>query len=83
MVIIIFALYSYQRPILSTEEAVIQAYDLLKNQPAEMEVNIEPIQIELNEVPLEDISSGLHSREGFMNRLIKINNGNIKMSCLL
>lgn len=69
-IIIIFALYSYQRPILSTEEAVLQAYEHLKIQHSELGVTIEPIQVELNELAEEDISSVLHSQEGFINRLI-------------
>ncbi|WKA56549.1 hypothetical protein [Planococcus shixiaomingii] len=67
---LIFALYSYQRPMLSTEEAVVQAYEYLRNPPVQMYMTIEPIQVELNEVPAENIRAVLNPQEGFLNQLI-------------
>ncbi|MFD1031550.1 hypothetical protein [Metaplanococcus flavidus] len=69
MAIIIFALYSYQKPMLSTEEAIVQAYEHLRNPPSNLELNLAPIQIELDEIPAENISLSLRQQKGFLNQL--------------
>lgn len=67
--IVIFVLYEYQKPILSTEEAIVQAYEHLKAPPPEFVMSLPPIQIELEEIPAENINLRLHQQEGFLNGL--------------
>lgn len=65
LVLGILFLYHYQKPILTTEEAVVQAYDHLKNPP--QGAGIEEIQLELRNIPADNIQLKLHSKEGFFN----------------
>lgn len=67
--IIILALYQYQKPLLSTEEAIVQAYEHLKSLPSSLEVTLPPVPIELDEIPAENISLSLRQQEGFLNEL--------------
>lgn len=67
--IIIFVLYQYQKPILSSEEAIAQAYKHLKNPPSETELSLPPIQAGLDGISPENISLSLRQQKGFLNEL--------------
>ncbi len=66
---VIVALYHHQKPIVSTEEAIVHAYEHLKNHSSESEFDIQPIQVELNAIPVENISLTLRQQEGFLKGL--------------
>lgn len=66
---IISALYQHQKPILSSEEAIIQAYENLKNPPSKLEVNLPPAQIQLNDIPEGNIQLQMRQQEGFSGRI--------------
>lgn len=68
--IVIFTFYNYQKPMVSTEEAVVQAYGHLKNPSSEAGVSIEAIQVELNAIPSKNIRLELRQQEGFLNELL-------------
>ncbi|RAZ81332.1 hypothetical protein [Planococcus halotolerans] len=67
--IVLFAFYNYQKPMLSTEQAIVQAYGYLKNPPSGTGVSVQAIQVELDAVPTENITLALRQQEGFLNEL--------------
>ncbi|WP_033541519.1 hypothetical protein [Planococcus sp. CAU13] len=67
--VVIFVLYQHQKPTLSTEEAVVQAYEHLKNPPSEFLKSLPPIQIELDDIPGENIQLQMRPQGEFPGRL--------------
>jgi hypothetical protein len=65
LTMVLLFLYNYQKPILTTEEAVVQAYIHLKNPPKGVE--IEKIEMELRDIPASNIELKLHSKAGSFN----------------
>ncbi|MBB5181550.1 hypothetical protein HNQ44_003015 [Planomicrobium koreense] len=70
LTIVILLLYTYQKPIMTTEEAIVQAYNHL-NDPSQG-VGIEEIEIELGDIPANSINLKLHSKEGLLNEFFNM-----------
>ncbi|WP_084243653.1 hypothetical protein [Planomicrobium okeanokoites] len=67
--ILLLTFYNYQKPMLSIEEAIVQAHGYLKNPSSEIGVSVQAIQVELDAVPTENITLALRQQEGFLNEL--------------
>jgi len=52
---------------MSTAEAIVKAEDLLNNPPEEWEKLVS--NVDLKEIPLEDINTSLNQKDGLWNRL--------------
>ena len=60
-------LYLYQSPIMSTGEAIIHAEKHLQNPPNEWRKSIS--NVDLKEIPIENVSAFLKQKKGFWNEL--------------
>ncbi|KOS66286.1 hypothetical protein AEA09_18900 [Lysinibacillus contaminans] len=67
VIMVMIILYQYKSPIMSTEEAIISIEKHLQNPPKESRKSIS--YVVLKEIPIENISTFLNQKNGFLNEL--------------
>lgn len=67
VIVAMIILYQYKSPIMSTEEAIISIEKHLQNPPKESRKAIS--YMDLKEIPIENISTVLNQKNGFLNEL--------------